>query len=125
MNNIECTTIINDDDDDNVQELTDLIIAKKMVNIFHSAKSRNLEFDISFKKMKQLLTRKTCFFTGIPFEENGDNQRTIDRVDNNKGYIDSNVVTCTKRINSIKGNITINEINILHKKINEFILNQK
>lgn len=100
--------------------MDDLQIAKKIVRTSESAKDRGYKFNISFRKMKQLMTRKTCFYTGVTFDEK-DNKRSIDRVDNEIGYIDSNVVVCTIKINNLKNDLTIKEINGLYKKVNSFL----
>jgi len=87
----------------------DLEVAKKLVQLSQSAKSRNIEFGMSLKKVKKLLTNKTCFYTRVRFRE-GDLARSIDRVDSAKGYTDDNVVACTVNINGKKGNLTEKEI---------------
>ena len=102
--------------------IDDIKVAKKLLALHSSAKSRDIEFNLTFKKVKQLLTRKTCFYTGTPFD-NKYNGRSIDRVDNTKGYIDSNVVACTVRINSLKSDLSIGELNRLTNKVNSFIKN--
>jgi hypothetical protein len=95
-------------DQDNVP---DLHIAHRLIHISESAAKRNLEFSLSFAKLKKLLKTKTCFFTGkkITYEQ-GPDQLTIDRIDNSKGYIDTNVVACCKSFNSKKGSLNIDEI---------------
>ncbi len=96
--------------------IDDYIIAKKLISIKNSAKDRNIEFDMSFKKIKKLLNKKKCFFSGVLFDEL-DNKLSFDRIDNNLGYIDSNVVSCIMKINSMKANLTIENIEMLYKGI--------
>jgi len=102
----------------------DIDIAYKMVATRQSATTRGYQYGISFNKMKQLMTRKTCYYTGVKFN-NSTNRRSIDRVDNNIGYIDSNVVACTITINSIKNNISIDLLNKLTNKVNKFVEDNK
>jgi hypothetical protein len=99
--------------------VSDIEVAHKMCQISTSAKSRNIPFDMTFKKVKQLLLTKKCYFTNAELNNihNDDNQLTFDRVDNTKGYIDSNVVGCSKRFNTIKGNLTPTEIELLYKGV--------
>jgi hypothetical protein len=99
--------------------MNDVKIAKKLVNLQHSAKDRNISFNVSFRKMKQLMTRKTCYYTGTKFTDTI--VRSIDRVDNDKGYFDNNIVVCTVKINSIKNDLTVKEISNLNNKINQFL----
>jgi hypothetical protein len=103
--------------------MKDLTIAKKMISIKHSAGSRGISFDMTFRKVKQLMTRKTCYYTGVTF--GGENIRSFDRVDNDKGYIDSNVVACTTHINSLKGHLTRKDIKNLNKRLERFLEKQK
>lgn len=98
-------------------ELTDIEVAKKMVNIHSSASSRNIEFGLTFEDVRKLLEYETCYYTGVPFTEEGNNARSFDRVDNNKGYVTGNVVACTVDINGKKNNLTIDEIICLYKKL--------
>lgn len=101
--------------------VTDLDIAKKLVNLESSASSRGKEFNLSLKTVRRLLTIKKCFFTGVVMVEEhlNDAQRTIDRVDNSKGYIEGNVVACTRRINIAKGNLSVEEIKALCVGVNK------
>ena len=64
-----------------------------------SAKKRNLDFTLS-KALFESLLIQPCFYCGhsIPNQING-----IDRVDNNKGYIEGNVVPCCEICNTLKG----------------------
>jgi len=102
-----------------MSELTDLIVAKKILHLAQSAKDRNLEFDLSFKTVKRLLSVKKCYYTNIEFEETGANSRTIDRIDASIGYVENNVVACTQSINNKKVNLTVDEIMLLARKIKQ------
>lgn len=95
--------------------MTDIKVAKKLTSIHSSANSRGIEFDLSFKKVKQLLTRKTCYYTGVKF--NNQYKRSFDRVDNTRGYVDDNVVACTTQINESKRDLTMKEIKLLYLKV--------
>ena len=97
--------------------ISDVEVAKKLVNIHSSAQSRNLEFNLTFEYVKKLLEYTTCFYTNVQFTEDGPHARSFDRVDNDKGYIIGNVVACTVDINGKKNNLTIEEIICLHKKL--------
>lgn len=100
-----------------MHELTDIIVAKKLIHLYQSAKDRGIEFNLSFNTVKRLLQTKRCFYTNVLFEETGNYSRTIDRMDAAKGYIEGNVVACTQEINSKKTNLTGDEILLLAKKI--------
>jgi hypothetical protein len=98
-------------------QIPDVEVAKKLVNIHSSAQSRNLDFDLTFEYVKNLLEYSTCFYTNVTFTEDGPNARSFDRVDNDRGYVIGNVVACTTDINGKKNNLTIDEIVCLYKKL--------
>lgn len=74
-----------------------------------NAKSSGHEFTLSLFEFKKIVSRKTCFYTGIemrkPIGKNSCewNDLTLDRVDSTKGYVSGNVVACIHSANSIKG----------------------
>lgn len=98
-------------------QISDVEVAKKLVNIHSSAQSRNLEFNLTFEYVKKLLEYNTCYYTNVEFTEDGPYARSFDRLDNDKGYIVGNVVACTVDINGKKNNLSIDEIVCLYKKL--------
>lgn len=100
------------------EKLADIDVVSKYYSLFHSAKGREITFDLTFKTLKRLLSQKKCFYTGRKFTDSGKFQRTIDRVDASKGYIEGNVVACCQDMNNKKKDLTIEEINLLYRKIN-------
>jgi hypothetical protein len=101
----------------NVVEVSDLEVAKKMIKIYQSAADRKLEFNLSFESVKKLLNYQTCYYTNKKFEEEGPMSRSFDRIDSSKGYIEGNVVACTIDINGKKSNLSFDEIECLYKKL--------
>ena len=107
-------------------KITDIQVAQKMVNKRADASARGIKYDMSFKRTKQLMKQKTCFYTGIAFSVNGVDPRdplnmTFDRVDSNLGYVDSNVVACTYAINQLKANLSPEQITQLYKGVQKVI----
>jgi hypothetical protein len=98
-------------------KITDLDVAKKMLNLKQSADSRNIKFDLSFVTLKKLMEQKKCFYTSKTFDTKGDFALSIDRIDNKLGYIEGNVVACTVEINRKKTDITLEEIEMIYKAI--------
>jgi hypothetical protein len=97
--------------------VSDLDVALKLTQLYHSARDRKLEFNLTYKTVKRLITNKTCFYTGVEFQPEGPLSRSIDRIDTTQGYIEGNVVACTVDINGKKANLTIPEIGLLFKSI--------
>jgi hypothetical protein len=102
---------------ENKPSISDIEVAKKLVNIHSSAQNRSLEFNLTFECVKKLLEYTTCYYTNVQFTEDGPNARSFDRVDNEKGYVVGNVVACTVDINGKKNNLSIDEIVCLYKKL--------
>jgi len=103
----------------NIIPLTDLQIAKKLVSKSDQAKKRNIVFDLSFKELKKVLNSKKCYITGVKLNniDNDPNQLTIDRIDNDKGYVDGNVIACSSIMNSMKNNLTVKQIDQMYKAL--------
>lgn len=75
----------------------------KRQQLILSAKKRKIKFDLSKEDVEKLLTVKRCYYTGIRFKDSDKHRsRTIDRIDNSKGYEPGNVVACIARVNFIK-----------------------
>lgn len=99
-------------------KITDLDVARKMINLKQSADSRGIKFDLSFMVLKGLLEQEKCFYTGRKFDsKGGDYALSIDRMDNKIGYVDGNVVACTVEINRKKTDITLEEIEMIYNAI--------
>lgn len=105
---------IREEEEDSV--LSDYTISKKLVQLHQSARSREIEFNLSFQTVKRLLSAKRCYYTGKPFST-GEMARTIDRVDSSLGYVEGNVVACLQVINRKKGDLTVEEITQMARKI--------
>ena len=97
--------------------ISDIEVAKKLINIYQSAQDRKLQFNLSFEYVKKMLEYKTCYYTGKTFTEDGPHARSFDRVDSDKGYIEGNVVACTIEINGKKSNLSFDEISCLYHKL--------
>lgn len=119
QNNDNDTTVI----EELKEESLDLIIAKKLIQLSKSAEERNIEFNVSFKKLKSLWKLKRCQITGLEFQhEPGTMQelnKSIDRLDNSKGYVDDNIIVCTQGLNSRKGALTTEEVVLIYKKLKQ------
>jgi len=80
-----------------------------------SSRKRNIEFSLTKEKFKEI-TKQNCFYCGaepqhisrknreFPYHYNG-----IDPVDNNKGYMNINVVPCCGSCNKMKLEMSVDE----------------
>ena len=87
--------------------MDDLVIAKKYLSKFNNAVKAGHEFTLTFNQYKKLRTRKTCGYSGLPFNEvaNRWDSLTLDRIDNNLGYTAENTIACCYGINQLKSQI--------------------
>lgn len=100
----------------------------RWMNKQREAKNRGIEFALSVEDFKELLKTSHCHYTGIPLicydeaaETPPDDQLTIDRIDNEKGYEKGNVVACSYIANSIKSDGDIGSIQDRLSRIQEEI----
>lgn len=85
----------------------DTFVALKYLNTQISASSRGIEFNLTLSEMRNILKRKTCYYSGAKFTDK--NKLTLDRKDNKIGYVSGNVVACSHIINSMKSFILEND----------------
>lgn len=89
--------------------MNDIEIARRYVKKAEFARNKGIVFNLTFHQYKRILTAKFCRYTGVKLTTCGSskvilpNFTTLDRVDNNKGYITGNVVPCCHAYNSFKG----------------------
>lgn len=74
-----------------------------------NARKRNREFSINKQLILNLLDKQNnkCYYSGdeMTLERGLYNTVSVDRVDSNKGYIESNIVLCCQKINVVKNNL--------------------
>ena len=107
--------------------MDDQEIAHKYVLKIGYCKQSNTVFNLSFYEYKRLITSKRCKYTGVELtaHEKGKLKATdvtIDRIDNNIGYVTGNVVACCHAYNNFKCAIE-NPNNLLDFKTIERALN--
>ena len=97
-------------------------VIKKFLFIEQSALKRGLDFDLSIKTVRALLNKKTCAYTGVTFSANekSPSYKTFDRVDNTKGYVDGNVVACTRFINELKDRFELKDLTSMISKFQKY-----
>ena len=78
-----------------------------------NALNRKLDFSLSFETFKSLMSQKECFYTKQKYSFSDD--ISIDRLDNYKGYVEGNVVSCHVSINQLKDDFSFEEIKACKK----------
>jgi hypothetical protein len=88
----------------------DYLVANRYMHLRRSAIERNKEFDLTLDDVRDLLSTSKCAYTGIEMTDENtpdgttDNplQRSIDRLDPNKGYVKGNVYAVCLGVNMLK-----------------------
>lgn len=84
-------------------ELAQQYIAKSL-----NAKKRNKEFSLSLIAFANIKSQTHCAYSGVEFDEN--NPMSLERVDNNVGYVDGNVIPVLTILNSVRGDLDFKNI---------------
>ena len=82
-------------------------VLTKYKNKVQNAKERGIEFSLSLTSFINLMKAKKCQYSGVTLTEPefgnpSPTDRTIDRIDPNKGYVKGNVVVCCHAANQLK-----------------------
>jgi hypothetical protein len=85
------------------------------------AKEKGLDFNLS---KEDIVIPQNCPILGIPLikgeKYSNDNSPSLDRVDNNKGYIKDNVIVISQRANMLKSNGSAEEHEAIAKFLKDF-----
>lgn len=82
-------------------------IAQKYISKCQRARQDGIEFSIGLLSFRNLMMARKCQYTGITLTDSTSKavkatDRTIDRIDHNKGYVTGNVVAVCHAANRIK-----------------------
>lgn len=96
-------------------------------SLLKSSQDRNINFDITIKYAYYIYKKQhmKCKLSNLPIEfhttnKNENFQASLDRIDNNKGYIKGNIQWVVKEINYMKNKIIEKNFIEFCKKINNF-----
>lgn len=83
---------------------------KKLSRLIRGAKNRNIEFnlDIYFLSKKYKEQNGLCYYTNLPINFD-DGSASLERIDSNIGYEESNVVWVHKNVNIMKRDLSYEE----------------
>lgn len=84
-------------------------LAKCYKNKANNAESRGLDFDISILTFANIKAQKVCAYSGLPFGT-GDDALSVERIDNNVGYIDGNVIPVRHVLNTLRADFDIHQV---------------
>ena len=88
--------------------------AKMLSHSKHTAKRKNLEHNLV---IEDIIIPELCPVFGIKLEVGSKKREecspSLDRIDNNKGYIKGNIIVVSWKANRMKNNFEINDLRIL------------
>jgi len=105
----------------------DFYIKVRTRQLKHSAKKRNIEFDLDENFMIDLFNKQNgmCYYSNIPmlnkYKSSGFQSwdvPSVDRIDSKKGYTKNNVVWCCFGVNSFKQSLSVDELKNLIQSCN-------
>lgn len=89
----------------------EIVVATRLVNTYASATRRQKDFGLTMSYLANIAQQKVCAYSGEPFCEGvNDDMMTLERFDNDKGYVPGNVIPVKKKYNSARGNFSLEEL---------------
>lgn len=83
-----------------------------------SAKTKGIEFNL---EKEDIVIPELCPILLIPLKFNigqaGNDSISVDRIDTTKGYIKGNIAVISRKANTMKSNMTLEQIDRLHKYV--------
>lgn len=95
---------------------------KLYMHLKNSAKRRNLDFNLSLTYLNQLSFPISCPILQIPIDYKSnkvqDNSPSIDRIDNNLGYVNDNLQVISAKANRMKNSANDIELKLFARYFN-------
>lgn len=97
-----------------MEQINDLVLRKRVRNKLKSlkknAEKRNIEFNLTWQDVLPLLQKNHCelsgaFLTDFDGTKSRPSDRSIDRIDNNKGYVPGNIIVTCRFVNCLKNQL--------------------
>lgn len=89
----------------------EVIVARRLAKTFTSANNRGKDFNLTFEYMKNILAQTHCAYSGEKFtQETGPDSMTLERWNNDKGYVLGNVIPVKDKYNNLKANLSIEQM---------------
>lgn len=92
-----------------VKAPNDVIVARRLAKTYTSANNRGKPFNLTFDYMKNIMAQTVCAYSGEPFG-GGEHEMTLERWDNDKGYVIGNVIPVKSKYNNLRADLTIEQM---------------
>jgi hypothetical protein len=128
--NIFCSRQCANDNLRMIKDPLEWFLREKFTRLRSNAKKRNKPLKIDWKYVLRIYKKQKgkCYYTGIPMTLHFDSKSyricppytlSVDRKNNNKGYIKGNIVLCCYAINNLKGEYNLETLDIFFKAIKD------
>lgn len=99
-------------------------LAQNYVAKATNAKKRNKEFTLSLISYANIKNQKFCAYSGIEFNDST-NIMSLERINNDVGYVDGNVIPVLYTLNNIRGDLDLQNIKLrilyIEEKLNKIL----
>lgn len=82
---------------------------RKLNHTKESARTRGKDFNLDRAYIENILLQKTCAYSGEKFGT-GDDMMSLERWDNNKGYVKGNVIPVKRKYNTFRGDLSLEQL---------------
>lgn len=89
----------------------EVTVAQRLVSTFNSAKKRSKNFNLSMKYLSNIVHQTHCAYSGELFDNNIELEKmTLERFDNDRGYVEGNVIPVKMKYNTMRSSYTLEEL---------------
>lgn len=89
---------------------TDKSVRTRLNRTRKSAAERHKDFNLDFDYLRNILNQPVCAYSGEIFKSSGPDSLSLERWDNDKGYVKGNVIPVKAKYNHLRGCLTIDQL---------------
>lgn len=88
----------------------ELVVAARLVQTSMSASRRKKDFNLTMKYLSNILSQTHCAYSGEQFGGSESDSLTLERLNNDIGYIEGNVIAVKSKYNMVRSHFSLEEI---------------
>lgn len=88
----------------------EILVANRLVTTYGSARRRKKDFNLSIKYLSNILAQTHCAYSGEEFDTTDAGRLTLERFNNDLGYIEGNVIPVKNKYNMIRSDHTLENL---------------
>ena len=90
--------------------------ARRLVQTYESARKRNKQFNLSAEYIHNIMQQTVCAYSGEKFGDKEAERMSLERFNNNVGYVEGNVIPVKKKYNTMRGDFELDGL-IAHRAL--------